>query len=290
MLVLLQTAIPADGTVVEEGFSKLQVFLQQLIDWGVAAGGNIIGAILIFVIGRFLISLIKKMVSKLLEKRHVDAGIQSFVKSLVNILLTILLIIAVIGKLGVETTSFAALLASAGVAIGMALSGNLQNFAGGLVILLFKPYKVGDWIETQQGSAGTVKEIQIFHTILTTGDNKLIYIPNGSLSSGVVINYSHQETRRVEWIIGIDYGEDYNKVQQIVRDILAEDKRILNEPAPFIALHALDASSVNVVVRVWVNSGDYWGVYFDTNKAIYETFNEKGINFPFPQLTVHQGN
>ena len=192
--------------------------------------------------------------------------------------------------MGVETTSFAALLASAGVAVGMALSGNLQNFAGGLVILLFKPYKVGDWIETQQGSAGTVKEIQIFHTILTTSDNKLIYIPNGSLSSGVVTNYSHQETRRVEWIIGIDYGEDFNKVQQIVRDILAADKRILNEPAPFIALHALDASSVNVVVRVWVNSGDYWGVYFDTNKAIYETFNEKGINFPFPQLTVHQGN
>mgnify|MGYP000650950038 FL=1 len=158
MLVLLQTAIPADGTVVEEGFSKLQVFLQQLIDWGVAAGGNIIGAILIFVIGRFLISLIKKMVSKLLEKRHVDAGIQSFVKSLVNILLTILLIIAVIGKLGVETTSFAALLASAGVAIGMALSGNLQNFAGGLIILLFRPYKVGDWIESQ-GVSGTVREI-----------------------------------------------------------------------------------------------------------------------------------
>ena len=225
-----------------------------------------------------------------MSKRDIDPSVKTFVGSLVNVSLTILLIISVVGALGVQTTSFAALLASAGVAVGMALSGNLQNFAGGLVILLFKPYKVGDWIETQQGSAGTVKEIQIFHTILTTGDNKLIYIPNGSLSSGVVINYSHQETRRVEWIIGIDYGEDYNKVQQIVRDILAEDKRILNEPAPFIALHALDASSVNVVVRVWVNSGDYWGVYFDTNKAIYETFNEKGINFPFPQLTVHQGN
>ena len=234
--------------------------------------------------------VLKNVNSYLMDKRKVDVSIKTFVRSLVNILLTILLIISVVGALGVETTSFAALLASAGVAVGMALSGNLQNFAGGLVILLFKPYKVGDWIETQQGSAGTVKEIQIFHTILTTGDNKLIYIPNGSLSSGVVINYSHQETRRVEWIIGIDYGEDYNKVQQIVRDILAEDKRILNEPAPFIALHALDASSVNVVVRVWVNSGDYWGVYFDTNKAIYETFNEKGINFPFPQLTVHQGN
>ena len=273
-----------------DGLDKLSLITQQLIDFGIRAGERILIAVLVFVVGRFLISLLNKFIRRLMDKRKVDVSIKTFVRSLVNILLTILLIISVVGALGVETTSFAALLASAGVAVGMALSGNLQNFAGGLVILLFKPYKVGDWIETQQGSAGTVKEIQIFHTILTTGDNKLIYIPNGSLSSGVVINYSHQETRRVEWIIGIDYGEDYNKVQQIVRDILAEDKRILNEPAPFIALHALDASSVNVVVRVWVNSGDYWGVYFDTNKAIYETFNEKGINFPFPQLTVHQGN
>ena len=275
--------------VADDGFSKLQIFLQQLIDWGVNAGGRIIGAIIIFVVGRFLISLLRKMLARLLAKRHVDASIQSFVKSLVNILLTILLIIAVIGKLGVETTSFAALLASAGVAIGMALSGNLQNFAGGLIVLLFRPFKVGDWIESQ-GVSGTVKEIQIFHTILTTGDNKVIYIPNGAMSSGVVTNYNTQTTRRVEWIVGVDYGEDYDKVQQIVTDILAADKRILKDPAPFIALHALDASSVNVVARVWVNSADYWGVYFDINKAIYATFNEKGINFPFPQLTVHQGN
>ena len=165
----------------------------------------------------------------------------------------------------------------------------LQNFAGGLIVLLFKPYKVGDWIESQ-GVSGTVKEIQIFHTILTTGDNKVIYIPNGAMSSGVVTNYNTQTTRRVEWIVGVDYGEDYNKVQQIVRDILTADNRILTDPAPFIALHALDASSVNVVARVWVNTADYWGVYFDINKTIYETFNEKGINFPFPQLTVHQGN
>ena len=169
------------------------------------------------------------------------------------------------------------------------MSGNLQNFAGGLIVLLFKPYKVGDWIESQ-GVSGTVKEIQIFHTILTTGDNKVIYIPNGAMSSGVVTNYNTQTTRRVEWIVGVDYGEDYDKVQQIVTDILAADTRILKDPAPFIALHALDASSVNVVARVWVNSADYWGVYFDINKAIYATFNEKGINFPFPQLTVHQGN
>ena len=316
MLLLLQATQAADSVQVAadelmkeaianaDGLDKLSLITQQLIDFGIRAGERILIAVLVFVVGRFLISLLNKFIRRLMDKRKVDVSIKTFVRSLVNILLTILLIISVVGALGVETTSFAALLASAGVvglcetalsveagvAVGMALSGNLQNFAGGLVILLFKPYKVGDWIETQQGSAGTVKEIQIFHTILTTGDNKLIYIPNGSLSSGVVINYSHQETRRVEWIIGIDYGEDYNKVQQIVRDILAEDKRILNEPAPFIALHALDASSVNVVVRVWVNSGDYWGVYFDTNKAIYETFNEKGINFPFPQLTVHQGN
>ena len=181
--------------VADDGFSKLQIFLQQLIDWGVNAGGRIIGAIIIFVVGRFLISLLRKMLARLLAKRHVDASIQSFVKSLVNILLTILLIIAVIGKLGVETTSFAALLASAGVAIGMALSGNLQNFAGGLIVLLFRPFKVGDWIESQ-GVSGTVREIQIFHTILTTADNKVIYIPNGALSSGTVTNYSREDTRR----------------------------------------------------------------------------------------------
>ena len=265
--------------VADDGFSKLQIFLQQLIDWGVSAGGRIIGAVIIFVVGRFLISFLRKMLARLLAKRHVDASIQSFVKSLVNILLTILLIIAVIGKLGVETTSFAALLASAGVAIGMALSGNLQNFAGGLIVLLFRPFKVGDWFESQ-GVSGTVREIQIFH--------KVIYIPNGALSSGTVTNYSREDTRRVDWVIGVEYGENYDKVESTVRRIISEDSRILNTPEPFVALHALDASSVNVVIRVWVKSGDYWGVYFDMNKKIYSVFNEEGIDFPFPQLTVHQ--
>lgn len=270
-----------------DGLDKLSLVTQQLIDSGIQVGGHILKAVIVFVIGRFLISMLKRLTSRLLDKRNVDVSIKTFVKSLVNIMLTILLIVSVVGALGVETTSFAALLASAGVAIGMALSGNLQNFAGGLVILLFKPYKVGDWIESQ-GVSGTVKEIQIFHTILTTADNKLIFIPNGALSSGVVVNYSNQKTRRVEWIVGVDYGEDYAKVEQVVRDILAADKRILSDPAPFVALHALDASSVNVVARVWVNSADYWDVYFDINQAIYKTFNEKGIDFPFPQLTVHQ--
>ena len=298
MLLLLQATQAADSVQVAadelmkeaianaDGLDKLSLITQQLIDFGIRAGERILIAVLVFVVGRFLISLLNKFIRRLMDKRKV-ISIKTFVKSLVNILLTVLLIVSVVGALGVETTSFAALLASAGVAVGMALSGNLQNFAGGLVILLFKPYKVGDWIEAQSVS-GTVKEIQIFHTILTTADNKLIYVPNGALSSGVVTNYSNQKTRRVEWIFGVDYGEDYNKVEKVVREVLTADKRILNDPAPFIALHALDASSVNVVVRVWVESSDYWGVYFDINKTIYATFNEKGINFPFPQLTVHQ--
>ena len=270
-----------------DGLDKLALVTQQLIYSGIQAGGHILKAVIVFLVGRFLIRMLNRLVRRLMDKRNVDISIKTFVRSLVNILLTVLLIVSVVGALGVETTSFAALLASAGVAVGMALSGNLQNFAGGLVILLFKPYKVGDWIDAQNVS-GTVKEIQIFHTILTTADNKLIYVPNGALSSGVVTNYSNQTTRRVEWIVGVDYGEDYNKVEKVVREVLAADKRILDDPAPFIALHALDASSVNVVARVWVNSADYWGVYFDINKAIYATFNEQGINFPFPQLTVHQ--
>ena len=279
---LLLTAEAASGA----GFGTVQDYLQQLIDLSVSVGGRIIGAILIFVVGRFVISLLKKFVAKLLMRRHVEASIQSFVKSLVNILLTILLIVAVIGKLGVDTSSFAALLAAAGVAIGMALSGNLQNFAGGIIVLLLRPYKVGDVIESQN-ITGTVREIQIFHTILVTADNKVIYIPNGALSSGTVTNYSREETRRVEWVVGVEYGEDYDKVEETARRIIAGDKRILNTPEPFVALTVLDASSVNVVIRAWVKREDFWDVYFDVNKAIYSVFNQEGISFPFPQLTVH---
>ena len=300
-MLLFQATLAADSTQAAadkllkqaiadaDGLDKLSLITQQLIDFGIRAGERILIAVVVFIVGRFLSSLLNKFVVRLMEKRKVDISIKTFVRSLVNILLTILLIISVVVALGVETTSFAALLASAGVAVGMALSGNLQNFAGGLIVLLFKPYKVGDLIESQN-VIGTVKEIQIFHTILATADNKVIYVPNGAMSSGVVTNYSNQTTRRVEWIVGIDYGEDYEKVERIVSDILTADKRILADPAPFVALHALSDSSVNVVARVWVKSEDYWGVYFDINKTIYETFNEKGINFPFPQLTVHKGN
>lgn len=207
-------------------------------------------------------------------------------RSLVNILLTVLLVISVVSALGINTTSFAALLASAGVAVGMALSGNLQNFAGGLIILLFKPYKVGDWIEAQ-GVQGTVKEIQIFHTLLTMSDNKVVYIPNGSMSTAVVINYSRNETRRLEWTIGIDYGEDVNKARTAILDVLSADKRVLDEPAPFVAVGALADSSVNLTVRVWVKQEDYWSVYHETFQNIYNTFNQRDIDFPYPQQTIH---
>ena len=169
----------------------------------------------------------------------------------------------------------------------MALSGNLQNFAGGLIVLLFRPFKVGDWIESQ-GVSGTVREIQIFHTILTTADNKVIYIPNGALSSGTVTNYSREDTRRVDWVIGVEYGENYDKVESTVRRILATDSRILNAPAPFVALHALDASCVNIVIRVWVKSSDYWGVYFDM-KRLFILYSTKKDRFPVPATDSASG-
>ena len=284
---VLLTAAQAAGVETAKESDKLEVVIQKLLDWGMEAGFRILMAVLIFVVGRFLISFINKMVARLLVRRKVEPSVQSFLKSMVSILLMALLIVAIISELGIETTSFAALLASAGVAIGMALSGNLQNFAGGLIVLLFRPFKVGDWIESQ-GESGTVREIQIFHTILTTADNKVVYIPNGALSSGTIVNYSREDTRRVDFVIGVEYGENFDKVESTTRRIIAADSRILRTPAPFVALHALDASSVNIAIRVWVKSSDYWDVYFDMNKTIYDVFNKEGIGFPFPQLTVHQ--
>lgn len=253
----------------------------------VTLGVTLLKALLVFIVGRLVISLLNRLVRKILSRRNIDPSVKTFVGSLVNVLLIVLLAVSIVAILGIETTSFAALLASAGVAVGMALSGNLSNFAGGLIILLFKPFKVGDYIEGQ-GESGTVREIQIFHTILTTPDNKVVYIPNGALSGGAITNYSREPLRRVDWTFGVDYGEDYQKVKGVITSIIARDARILQEPAPFVALHALADSSVNVVVRVWVASADYWDVYFDVNQAVYETFNREGIDFPFPQLTVHQ--
>ncbi len=262
--------------------------LEKLIESGIQLGERLLAALIILFIGKFLINKINRLFANILTRRKVDPSIQTFLKSLVNILLLIMLILAVIGKLGIELTGFAALLASAGVAVGMALSGNLQNFAGGLMILLFRPYKVGDYIESSTGASGTVKEIQIFHTILVTLDNKLVYAPNGAMSSGTVTNYSQSDTRRIEWDFSVDYGEDFDKVKKVLQGIIAADARILPTPAPFIGLGELADSSVDIKVRVWVNNADYWDVFFAMNQRVYATFNKEGINFPFPQLTVHK--
>ena len=275
----------------EELFAKtsnvsLDVFVTKMIDLGISVGSKILLAIVVFLVGRWIVRRLNKLLAKILEKRHVEASLSTFVKSLVNITITLLLIIVVIGVLGIETSSFIALFASAGVAIGMALSGTLQNFAGGVMILLFKPFKVGDTIEAQ-GQSGTVREIQIFNTILATPDNKIIIIPNGGLSTGLMKNYSREATRRVDWEFGIAYGDDYTKAKAVIARLLDADGRVLKDPAYFIALTSLGESSVNIVVRAWVNAGDYWGVYFDMNEKVYKTFAEENLNIPFPQLDVH---
>lgn len=263
-------------------------FIAKALNSCIDLGGRILGALIILIIGKLLINWANKLFASMLARRKVDASIQSFLKSIVNITLLVLLFLAVIGKLGIELTSFAALLASAGVAIGMALSGNLSNFAGGVIILIFRPYKVGDYIEASTGASGTVTDIQIFHTVLTTPDNKIVFAPNGNMSGAVVTNYSRKETRRLDFTFCVEYGTDFQLVRDTLMSIIEKDSRILREPAPFIELSALADSSVNIIVRVWVNASDYWGVNFDMNKNVYATFNEKGISFPFPQLTVHQ--
>ena len=265
----------------------VEQLLSKLLDWGIEVGKDLLGAIIIYIVGRFIIKQVGRLLARILEKRKLEISVQTFLRSLVSILLNLILAFAIVSRLGVETTSFAALLASAGVAIGMALSGNLSNFAGGLIILVFKPFKVGDYIEGQNAN-GTVREIQIFHTILTTVDNKVLYVPKGALSSNAITNYSIQETRRAEWVFGVDYGEDFEKVKAVLQRIIDADPRILKDPAPMIALGALSASSVDIKVRAWAKTADYWDVYFDMNKIVYDTFNKEGIGFPFPQLTVHQ--
>ena len=279
-LSLLEAVVPAITR------TQIDLLLDRLLEFGISAGKHILIAAIVYAIGRAIIGIINRVVARLLNRQHIDPSVQTFLRSMIKILLTILLIISVIGALGINTTSFAALLASAGVAVGMALSGNLQNFAGGLVILLFKPYKVGDWIEAQ-GVQGSVKEIQIFHTVLVQADNKVVYVPNGSMSTAVVVNYSRLDTRRVEWTIGIDYGEDVDKARAAILEALGREPLILADPEPTVAVGALADSSVNLTVRVWTKTGDYWPVFNNGYRLIYDAFNAKGINFPYPNQTVH---
>lgn len=258
-------------------------FLEKAINFGI----KVLAAILIYLIGAWLIKKIKGMLKRIFDKKGTDAAIASFTMSIVSIALTIVLIIVTIGTLGIDTTSFAALLAGGGMAIGMALNGTVQNFAGGIMILIFKPFKSGDYIEAQ-GFAGTVSEVTITSTKLTTVDNRIIIIPNGALSNGTINNYSDQKFRRVDLTVDVEYGTSSDAVKAVLHSIVKEDARILSEPAePFIALSSLKDSSIQFTMRLWVKSSDYWGVYFDTTEKVYNELPKNGINFPFPQLDVN---
>ena len=270
--------------------SQLSHWLSVLMEQSVNLGWTLLKALLVFVIGRLVIGLINKLVGQILLKRDIDPSVKSFIGSLVHVVLMILLIVSVVGVLGVQTSSFAALLASAGVAVGMALSGNLSNFAGGLIILLFKPFKVGDYIETQ-GYSGTVNSIQITSTVIKTTDNKTIVLPNGGLSGSIINNYSTSEKRRCDWDISIEYGSDIDLAKSLLLEIVSGNEKVLQEPEkPFVALKSLADSAIIVTCRVWVKREDYWDTFYAVNEEIYKELPKRGIGFPYPQLDVHINN
>lgn len=252
-------------------------------------GGKILLAILVYVIGKWLIRKFTKFLRRIFEFRKTDASITKFTTSLISITLTTFLLLSVIGILGINTTSFLAIFASAGLAIGMALSGTLQNFAGGVLILTLKPYRTGDFVEVQ-GCTGTVKEISLFSTLLNTVDNKTIIVPNGNILNGIINNYSKEEFRRVDMSFGVAYGSDFKLVRETLLDIISKEQLIIKDRDIFVELGALSDSSVDFTIRVWTKTSDYWTVYFNLNKEVYARFNADGIEFPFPQMDVHVSN
>jgi len=256
-----------------------------ILSYAVTFCKNILLAVVVLVIGRWIIQRLVNVVTKAMSKRKVEPSLFSFIRSIVSVTLYLLLIIVVISILGIETSSFIALFASAGVAIGMALSGTLQNFAGGVMILLFKPMKVGDFIEAQ-GYSGTVKEIQIFNTILTTPDNQTIIIPNGGLSTGSMKNYSKEPLRRVDVSFSFAYGTDLELVKKELHDIQTASPLILQDPAPWIGLTSLGESSATITTRSWCKSADYWTVAGYMNETVYQNLKGKGFMFPFNQMNI----
>ena len=260
--------------------------LNQFTEHAITYGQRLLGAIVVLVIGLWVVKYLIKAFVKMLDRSNTDISLKPFLKGIVSATLKIMLGISVLGMLGIEMTSFIAILASAGLAIGMAFSGTLQNFAGGIMILVFKPFKVGDFIDAQ-GHMGAVSEIQIFNTILKTPDNKTIIIPNGALSNSSMTNYTTEDKRRVDWTFGIAYGDDVDKAKAIIKKLCDADSRIQNSPELFIAVSELADNSVNFAVRAWVNTSDYWAVFFELNENVYKTFNKEGINIPFPQMDIH---
>lgn len=303
-LPLLSAVLPVDSTATTQLTSALGTATQPLEldvnnwfsrammnDWlnsGINFGIRVVLAILLFLIGRWVIRRLLRIFERILKRREIDGVAVTLLGSVLTALLYIALFLTLGGVLGVKSVSFAAVLASMGLAVGMALSGQLQNLAGGVIIMVTKPFSIGDYILAQTAE-GSVRAVSLFYTEILTPDNKCIFIPNGVLSSGVVVNYSHEETRRIEWTIGIEYDEDFARVRSAIESLLESDERVLKTPEPVIVLHKLNSSSVDVLVRAWVRSDDLWPVFWDFNRRVYEDFNKRGISFPFPQLTVHQG-
>jgi small conductance mechanosensitive channel len=263
-----------------------QQLLDTLLQWGMQVAGKLILAVTIFVIGRWLIRRLLRMQKRVMERRETDPSLRVFLNNLTQIALTLILISFIIGVLGIDTTSLVAIFASAGLAVGMALSGTLQNFAGGVMILLIKPFRVGDFVE-MQAQSGKVKEIRLFHTVLNTPDNKTIMLPNGAINNGIINNYTHEQYRRLEWIVGIAYGEDIDRVRGVILSLLKKEPRVQSSPEPTVGVLRLGASSVDLTVQAWVHTGEYYALQLDFNELIYKVFARQGIEFPYPQMDVH---
>ena len=300
MLHLLQTEVEKAPLIVPDSIQKQQLveavkkishldYHQLLTDLVQEAGWillKVVIALAIYFVGKQIIKWIIRLMDKAFNRHSVEASLRSFLRSLVKVLLMVMLVFAIVQTLGVNTSSFLALFASAGLAIGMALSGTLQNFAGGVVLLLLRPYKVGDYIESM-GQSGTVESIGLFSTSLKTPDNQTIYVPNNSIATSIIDNYSQSETRRVDWVLSISYGDDVDVARREILAMLEADARVLKENAPVVLVKTLNSSSVDLVIRAWVKNADYWGLYFDMNEKMYKELPSKGINFPFPQMDVN---
>lgn len=258
----------------------------EFVEFLLGIGIKLAISIAVIVIGFWLANKLSKTVRKVLTKKDTDASLVGFLSSLTSTGLKILVLVTAITQLGVEMTSFIAILGAAGFAIGMAFSGTLANFAGGVMILFFKPFKIGDYVN-MQGEEGTVEEVLIFNTILSTIDNKIVILANGAVANGTIVNYTKAENRRVDWSFGIAYGDDLQVAKELLNKFIAEDIRILKSPAPFVGLGELGDSSVNLATRAWVNHSDYWDVHFDMNERVYNEFGAAGLSIPFPQMDVH---
>ena len=275
-----------DSIPEELSVDSMQGYVDTAVEMAIQYGPQLILAIVVLIVGLWIINRVVGLVAKGLEKSDTDATLSKFLTSLVSIILKALLFISVASMIGIETTSFVAILGAAGLAIGLALQGSLANFAGGVLVLLFRPYRVGDFIDAQ-GVAGTVSAIQIFNTVLKTPDNKTIIIPNGAISNGIITNVSAEPTRRVDFVFGIGYDDDIAKAKAALQQIFAADDRIHKDPEPFVVVSELADSSVNFTCRVWVDAGDYWGVYFDSIEQVKLVFDAQGISIPYPQTDVH---